>query len=639
MALKDFTTQLKLGTTRQSRLLLIVGIGLITLLLYWAGLSGVFVLDDTPNLNVINLLPANPQWQDLWFAASTGTAGVLGRPLALLSFLLQYQAWPDPFQFKLVNLLLHLVNGALLAWFCVLLRRQSTWQVSNAVIALVVFVWLVHPLQASTVFYVVQRMTELSTLFTIAGINLYLIGRQSLLQGRINAGYGYAALGLFGCGLLAVLSKENGVLLFPYVLVLEVTMLADASTNRALIQARRYLVFLPTLIGVLGFLLYLPGALQGYELKSFTFMERVTSQFAAILSYLLNAALLFPNDFGIFHDDFPLARSLLNPWYTLPAIVIVISVLAIVVVKRRQWPLLAFAVLWYLAGHALESTVLPLELYFEHRNYLPLFGPVLAAFYKLHSVWPMLTPDRRQLLVGAVTLLVVWMCVLMWQQSRLWGNPQMFAVNAVAQHPNSARAQSNLVETLTRYGEVEAAFEYHLSTIDAQQFRIAQYIRWLEFSCLLPDIALPDRTTLATQARQSGHDFSAISLLNNLTFGIIQNRCAQAPAAETDLVMVNLLENPAFAVSRADLLQMRGFLAAGSGDFARAADLAAASFAVREDVRVALYRTTWLLRAGQRDRAVEEFRLLTVAFESEIATSADLTARYEFLQQELNVNP
>ena len=34
----------------------------------------------------------------------------------------------------------------------------------------------------------------------------------------------------------------------------------------------------------------------------------------------------------------------------------------------------AFGIAFFLGGHLLESTVLPLELYYEHRNYLPSFG-------------------------------------------------------------------------------------------------------------------------------------------------------------------------------------------------------------------------------------------------------------------------
>ncbi len=38
---------------------------------------------------------------------------------------------------------------------------------------------------------------------------------------------------------------------------------------------------------------------------------------------------------------------------------------------RRRYPLLLLAVLFFLVGHSMESTLIPLEMVYEHRNYLP----------------------------------------------------------------------------------------------------------------------------------------------------------------------------------------------------------------------------------------------------------------------------
>tara|TARA_B100001063_G_C16567606_1_gene454151 strand:- start:527 stop:715 length:189 start_codon:yes stop_codon:yes gene_type:complete len=55
--------------------------------------------------------------------SGTGFAGLFGRPLSILSFLLKHGVWPDLFQFKLVNVLIYVGNGFLLAAVCVMLRR------------------------------------------------------------------------------------------------------------------------------------------------------------------------------------------------------------------------------------------------------------------------------------------------------------------------------------------------------------------------------------------------------------------------------------------------------------------------------------------------------------------------------------
>ena len=636
------TARLSPAQRRAAQIIIALTLLLLSLLLFWGGLNGAFVLDDTPNLNVISQLPADPQWRDLWFLANTGSAGVLGRPLSLLSFLLQYQAWPAPYQFKLVNLLLHMLNGILLAFVCFALRKQVRAEIqplfTYPVIIVAVFIWMSHPLQVSTVLYVVQRMTGLSACFILLGIYLYLAGRADLRNQHQVSGLLKMVAGIIPCGLLAVFSKESGVLLLPYIAVLELTLLAPGQNTSGLRKTRLLLVYLTLLMGILAFLAYLPIAMEGYDLKPFTVTERVLSQFPALITYLANIALLLPHYFGVFHDDFPVVSGLFTPWYFLPSAALVTAALACAVFRRTQWPLFSFAVLWFLAGHALESTLLPLELYFEHRNYLPLFGPVIVLVLKLQQLTGHQQEVRvRHLLRVSAGLLLVWMCVLTWQQSTYWGNPLKFAVQSVSAHPRSVSARANLVETLSRSGRVEEAFALHLDSIDPQLTEIAPYVRWLEFRCLLPASELPEQSVLQSQALNARHDYGAIFQLNNLTFGIVQGQCRQAPLQELEIVIANLLLNPAFAVSAPDLLQMQGFIAASKGEYAAAAELAAASFARREDVRVGLYRTTWLLRAGLAEQAVNELQLLQIAYADNIAASADLTARVQFLQRELGL--
>src|SRR5690606_21983218 len=84
-------------------------------------------------------------------------------------------------------------------------------------------------------------------------------------------------------------------------------------------------------------------------------------------------------DFSIFSDDFvaaPAAAISMLDWAML-AIHAVFIALAVAI--SRRLPLAAFGLLFFYLMHAFESTVFPLEPYFEHRNYLPSAGLVLAA--------------------------------------------------------------------------------------------------------------------------------------------------------------------------------------------------------------------------------------------------------------------
>ncbi len=600
--------------------------------MYWSGLGGAFLLDDTPNLSVIGQLPANPNLSDMLSLAMTGFAGILGRSISIFSFLLQYESWPDPRNFKFINLLIHLCNGALLALCCALIGRQWREQkIPMLVVAAIVFIWLAHPIQVSSVLYVVQRMTLLSATFTLLSLLFYLLGRQCLLRGDNARGIELMVIGLVVFALLAVLSKENGVLIYLYVLALEYTLFARNEPPKLLRRFRQTLLMATVIIGVVGLSFVMPSTLEGYALKPFSFGERVLTQFPVLTTYIASIGLLMPNYFGVFHDDFETARGL-------PLILSALFICGLIVaalLKRTRWSLFAFAVLWLFAGHALESTFLPLEYYFEHRNYLPLLGPVFALCVFIGDALPGLETKRRNVALTVAAIAVAYMVVTTVRHTALWGSALDQAYAAVEQHPGSARAQSNLVEKLSVAGQPQAAFDYHMSVIDSQRLSIPPYIRWLEFSCILLDVEPPGDEILSTQASLAPHDYGAVFSLNNLVFGMLEGRCPSAPFAKVQLVLDELAENPNFEVSRADIVFYQALMQAATAEFGAAARLATDSFNIRPDVRVGLYQVNWLIRSEQIELAENRLLDLVNDFGEEIAASAELSARFQFLQNNL----
>tara|TARA_B110000858_G_scaffold197470_2_gene259197 strand:- start:11293 stop:13110 length:1818 start_codon:yes stop_codon:yes gene_type:complete len=602
--------------------------------MYWSGLSGAFLLDDTPNLNVLNQLPANPSLNDIVKLATTGFAGILGRSVSILSFLFQHESWPDPRNFKFVNLLVHLVNGGLLALCCVLLGKQ--WRgkaLPISAIAAISFVWLAHPIQVSTVLYVVQRMTLLSATFSLLSFLFYLLGRKLIIQNENGRGVVLLLIGLVPFALLSVLSKESGVLIYLYVLVLEYTLFASGEQPRLLLRFRQSLLAVTALIGVLGMIFIMPSMLEGYNLKPFSFSERVLMQFPALVMYLASIAVLLPNYYGVFHDDFINVQGL----SLVLSIIFILGLIVIALIKRKQWSLFSFAVLWFFAGHALESTFLPLEFYFEHRNYLPLLGPVFALVVWLNDTLRELESNKRNASIVIASIAIAFMSVTTVRHTALWGDALDQAYAAVEQHPASVRAQSNLVEKLSAAGQFQAAFDSHRAIIDPERLSIPPYIRWLEFSCILSNIEAPEDEVLSRQGREAPHDYGAVFSLNNLVFGIIEGRCPGAPIGKIQMLLDELAVNPNYAVSQADIVFYQALLQASTENLTAAASLAAESFRLRADVRVGLYQVNWLIRSNQLAIAIEILASLERDFGSEITSSGDLRTRVEFLQDRLQV--
>jgi hypothetical protein len=170
--------------------------------------------------------------------------------------------------------------------------------------------------------------------------------------------------------------------------------------------------------------------------------------------YLFKAAIGLPRYLGIYQGDPDIARSLADP-LTLAACLSWPALAVAAIVTRKRFPWFAFAVLWYLAGHLIESTVVPLELYFEHRNYLPLAGPLVALSAFL------LNRDGRSLRVAAAALaaFALWNAFLLHSMASLWGQPAEAARFWAGRYPDSVRA-------VTRYATYELATGGPGRTID-----------------------------------------------------------------------------------------------------------------------------------------------------------------------------
>jgi hypothetical protein len=448
---------------------------------YQIGLWGPYVFDDYSNI-VLNgkIHITSLSLDSLRRAGFTGDSGPLGRPISMLSFALNYYfTGLNQYYFKLTNLVIHLINGlgiyALTGMLLAHYRREfqpaltpthGQW-ISLAVAA----VWLLHPFNLTGVLYVVQRMTSLSTLFCILGLIVFLWGRIRLLDGRK---WGLAAIfvSVMVFTPLAALSKEIGALLPLFMFVLEVTLFrfrtSCSSARRGLIAFHALFFGIPALF-TLVFLATIPGWLMaGYINRDFTLAERVLTEPRVLWFYLRQIVLPDTSGMGLFHDDLPISRSLTLPVTTLPALLGIALLLALVPLLRNRAPLLSFGLLFFFAGHVLESTIFALELVYEHRNYLPMLGIILPMFYYLlHPASP-----RTLALRGGVALLVIALFAYdTAQRATQWANPFDFKKWEVIHHPESPRANDEMGnvfesirtdDTVARERNLDAA-EYYYS--------------------------------------------------------------------------------------------------------------------------------------------------------------------------------
>ncbi|MBF0295353.1 MAG: hypothetical protein HQL96_09210 [Magnetococcales bacterium] len=507
----------------------------MTAFLYWPGLNGPYLLDDLMHLPHLEQIHDAPSL-DRFLAVINGIDPArFSRPLTMTTFAAQYQDWPHhPWMFKYVNLAIHLINGCLLCLVFMKLGRlrQDEPNLARKIALSASCIWLIHPLNISTTLYIIQRGTQFSTLFILLSILGYLHGRQLLLdagRSRLN-GYlwlsGSVALG----GVLATLGKENGSLLTLFILVLEGTLLRRiprpvgwrAWSGLFLLAP---LLLLLALIGI-DYKVHIETPTIDYK---FTLTERILSNFVVLSDYLRQIALPSLARLGLMHDDYPVSHGVLDPVHTLPAMLLILGLIGSALLWRKNRPVWAFGVLWYFAGHTLESTVLPLHLYFEHRNYLPAMGLWYAAVNSFFRLW-----DKREAirLRPFLTVCGAFYCLLLGfltrSESTLWGNGEQLALIWSQNHPTSRWAQGQLATMLIMQRQPVAALEIYQKLLKANTADKTPYFDWLKLACHFPEIPLPAMGEMRQAFRSEIMYLPSIDLLLSEWNG---GKCKQIDAA------------------------------------------------------------------------------------------------------------
>ena len=491
---------------------------LLTVLVYLPGLDGPFLFDDYQNI-VLPLEAGVGSVRALWEYAVSGVSGPLGRPLALLSFAGNAVAGGlDAFWFKAVNVVLHLGNGLLVFALCRRLLQlgpaaEGSTRPTDLVAGFVAAAWLLHPLQVSSVLYVVQRMTSLSSTFVLLGLLAYLGAREQQLAATPRAARGRLWLATPLCLLLGTLAKESGVLLMAYLVVIELCFLrfCSAAGQRDLRLFHALFAAAP-LIALAAWVVMNPTSLAaGQEYRGFTVAERLLTEARALWFYLQLLLVPDPGQMSLFHDGFPISRGWLAPWTTLPAVLGVFAVGGLFLVLRRRLPWLAFGIGWFLAGHALESTFVMLEPVQLHRNYLAILGPLLAAAVAAAS----LSPDwrRRSLLAAGVWLACLATATAL--RAHQWRDVYSVAYHEELNQPDSARMNYEVGRLLA-----EAARESR----SAEARHQAERYFWRAAELNPRDISALVALVMVAEAPGSGR-----------AFGLLKERLASRPLVASDL--------------------------------------------------------------------------------------------------------
>jgi len=424
--------------------------------------------DDIPNIvqnKNLHLTSLNPESIAQVIFGHPLNEGQIFRPIAYLSFALNwYFGGDNVVGYHIVNILLHAATSILLYLTILQLLetpflQQRSIQSKHLSALLATLLWALNPMQSQAVTYIVQRMATLSTFFFLASILCYLIGRRT--EPKIQQFFWFlAALASFT---LALGSKENSITLPAVLLLLE--WIFFRSLNR--LTKRHFLIGggLLCLAGAAAYLLTNGnpfGSIFSYEHRSFTFWQRLLTESRIMVFYL--SLLFFPAPWRLSLDhDIALSISLLQPLTTALSIAFLFGLTMWALWKHKSLPLVAFAVLFFLLNHTIESTVFPLELIFEHRNYLPslfLFLPLAVTVVDFHQNDRLrAAPIIRHTIAAVVVLLLCTLAAATYTRNAAWRTEQSLWEDSLAKAPGQSRPYINLAHTYQKIGKNDEAFE------------------------------------------------------------------------------------------------------------------------------------------------------------------------------------
>ncbi len=343
----------------------------ILIIIYANSFHGEWHYDDNPNIvHNTSVHTKDLSWQEI--EKSFDFRRTLSRPIAYISFAINYYFGRlNTYGYHIVNFAIHYIASIFLFLFIYntlkLPNLRNSYGTSSYSIALLAaFLWAINPLQVLAVSVVVQRMASMAAMFYIISLYLYLKIRTG---GSLRLKIVFGILCLLS-SLMAFGTKENATML-PVTAFLYDLILIQGITRKNL-RKNIFIAIIPLALIFLFTLFYIDfkSVLDGYEIRPFSLSERLLTEPRIVLFYI--SLLLYPlsSRLTLLHD-IDISKGLIIPWDTLPSILLILALIILAFSIARKWPFVSFSILFFFINHLIESSIFPLELIYEHRNYLP----------------------------------------------------------------------------------------------------------------------------------------------------------------------------------------------------------------------------------------------------------------------------
>lgn len=429
---------------------------LIIAMVYLNSFAGTYIFDDGFRI-LENERIRSFEWP---WAFLVGTS----RPVLYFTLAINYSiSGYETFSFHLFNLSIHLLSAILL--FLIIRHTLYFDQIKerfktniNLLSGLIVLFWSIHPLQTSSVTYIIQRAESMMGMF-------YLLTFYCALQYLTTQKLRWMTFAWGSC-LLGSLTKQI-IITAPIVIFLYERAFITGSFKEAL--RRNYKLYLG-LIMTWGVMLFLyKSNLQHPTTSSFGYqgitpLQYALSQTSIVLHYLRLA--LWPQPLLLDYNWFPVHS--VNE--VLPALLTIIGLVIVSVWAYVRYAPAGFLAVSFFVILLPSSSFFPIkDLAFEHRMYLPLAAIMALAVTGGYELIFRLVPNcaalRKFIGMALVITLVLILGVLTFCRNRDYYTLVLMWSDVVKKRPGNARGHYNLGNALKKTGKVKEANEHYRRAI------------------------------------------------------------------------------------------------------------------------------------------------------------------------------
>jgi protein O-mannosyl-transferase len=276
---------------------------------------------------------------------------------------------------------------------------------------------------------------------------------------------------------MALGSKENALLLLLNLGLCEALLIKGPPSWTPAKKWRLFIAVIGTgaVMGILWVALtkgdVFSALFAGYDHRPFTWWQRLLTESRVILFYVSLLLYPMPDRLSLVHG-FQISTTLLNPLSTLFSVLSILGIVTLLIGAAKKHPLLSFSFLFFFVNHLMESTLVPLELVYEHRNYVPsmlFFVPFAMGFCSLLERFQAKRVMRVALcLFGAFTLMGF--AHAAYERNGVWKSPETLWFDALKKAPAESRVRHNLGAMYQGRGQLDKAKEEYEKALSLNNY-------------------------------------------------------------------------------------------------------------------------------------------------------------------------